>query len=87
MGRAGSAVLQVFFLNPNVDFSYDNTLFRLFNVYAPNQELDRITFFNIIVPHLVTSYHLCICGDFNFVFDTSLDKIGGNLDKGKVKKT
>ena len=99
-GSGRQCGVAVFVLNPNVkvvkyetdidgryifvDFSYDNTSLRLFNIYAPNQELDRITFFNNIVPHLVTSYHLCICGDFNFVFDTSLDKIGGNLDKGTV---
>jgi len=73
----------IFILNPNiniikyetdidgryifVDFCYAKTSYRLFNLYAPNPEYDRIIFFNNIFQHFVTSYHLCSSGDFNFV--------------------
>lgn len=64
-----------------VDFELYSEKFRLLNLYAPTNENSRSNFFASIIPFLVTSNHLLILGDFNFVFDTNIDKIGGNLER------
>lgn len=62
-----------------VDFALHNeTNYRLVNVYCPTCPGERVEYCNSILPHLVTVNHLIIAGDFNFVFDCSLDKIGGD---------
>lgn len=66
------------------DFALHENKFRLINLYAPNNESDRNIFFDDLVPRLVTSKHLIITGDYNFVFNTELDKIGGNSERGTV---
>ena len=78
-----------FTLNHNINiFRYETDIDgrQIFVVlsYVPNQEHDIRTFFNNIFQYFVTSYHLCICGDFNFVFDTYLDTFGGSSDRGTV---
>lgn len=66
------------------DFEICGNNFRIVNLYAPNVESERNTFFEQLVPHFVTSNHLILTGDFNFVFNTKLDKIGGNLERGTI---
>lgn len=65
-----------------VDFEYLNNKFRLLNLYAPNVAKDRNDFFKDLYPFLTTSNKLIVTGDYNFVFDTHLDKIGGNPETG-----
>lgn len=65
-----------------VDFEYLNNNIRLVNIYAPNSACDRNEFFTDLYPYLTTSHKLILTGDFNCVFNTAIDKIGGNLDKG-----
>ena len=68
-----------------VDFSLsDKHIYRIINVYCPNDSGDRNDFLNDIIPHLTVAKQLILVGDFNFILDTSLDKIGGNLDKGML---
>ncbi|WAR22507.1 YTX2-like protein, partial [Mya arenaria] len=57
---------------------------RLCNIYAPNVPGERNEYFTNIKQFFVTSRNLIILGDFNFIFDTRLDKIGGNVDKGSL---
>ena len=67
-----------------VDFTYNESKYRIVNVYAPNQSQDRNTYLDRLTPYLVTARHLILNGDFNFVLDSKLDKVGGNLNKGTV---
>ena len=64
------------------DISIFDTNFRLCTLYAPNVPGERNDFFDNIKQFLVTSRTLILCGDFNFVVNTKLDKIGGNLETG-----
>ena len=68
-----------------LDFSYEGlSNFRIVNVYFPNVSSDRIEFINNLSQHLCGAKHLILGGDFNFVLDTNLDKIGGNSDNGTI---
>ncbi|MES9885145.1 MAG: reverse transcriptase domain-containing protein [Sedimenticola sp.] len=68
-----------------IDFSLENfDNYRLINIYAPNVPGDRREYFDLLVPHLTCAKNLIIAGDFNFVMDTNLDKIGGNANKGML---
>ena len=66
------------YLNAKID---DNVL-HLFNIYAPNKEIDQIAFINSLT-HFIRSKELslvdnCIFGgDWNLALDINLDKNGG----------
>ncbi|MES9883856.1 MAG: reverse transcriptase domain-containing protein [Sedimenticola sp.] len=66
-----------------LDFSYRAfNNYRIVNIYAPTLPVDRNEFFKTLNPHLTCANNLILGGDFNFVIDTSLDKIGGNNARG-----
>ena len=65
-----------------IDINYNNVQFRIVNIYAPNNDDDRIEFFDDLYPILLCNKHLILGGDFNCVLNTQLDKIGGNPSLG-----
>ncbi|KAK6188037.1 hypothetical protein SNE40_004305 [Patella caerulea] len=66
-----------------IDVSIDRVEFRFLNIYASSPSCpDRRAFFDYIYKYCVTSHFLILAGDFNFIMDSSLDKIGGNPDSG-----
>ena len=68
-----------------LDFSCDGySNFRIVNAYFPCNSTDRLEFIQSLSHHLCGAKNLILGGDFNFVMDSNLDKIGGNLDKGTV---
>ena len=58
--------------------------FRLLNIYAPNDPISRKRFFNDLIYVFNTDRTILLGGDFNCVANTSLDKIGGNLQAGTI---
>ena len=64
------------------DISLFESDFRVCTLYAPNIPGERNDYFDNIKHFLVTSRTLILCGDFNFVVNTKLDKIGGNVETG-----
>ena len=68
-----------------LDFSLDGfPNFRIVNAYFPSDPTERLEFINNFSQYLCGARNLIIGGDFNFVLDTKLDKIGGNLEKGMI---
>ena len=68
-----------------LDFSCDGfSNFRLINAYFPNDRSERMDFIESLSPYLCGAKNLVLGGDFNFVLDTNLDKIGGNQDSGTI---
>lgn len=67
-----------------IDIAYNNIQYRVVNIYAPNDESERILFFEDIYPLLLCNKHLILGGDFNCVLNTKLDKIGGNPNYGTI---
>ena len=68
-----------------LDFSMDNfTNFRVINAYFPTEPRDRKEFIDSYSQYLIGAKHLILGGDFNFILDSNLDKIGGNLEEGMV---
>ena len=51
------------------EFSFHDRTFRVCSIYAPNRNPDRDDFFDPSVPTI-------LCGDFNAVFDRSIDRRG-----------
>ena len=45
---------------------------------------ERLDFIQNLSQHLCGAKNLILGGDFNFIFDSNLDKLGGNLEKGTV---
>lgn len=62
-----------------MDSSMDNRYFCLVNLYAPTIPKERAVLFNNLDVFLSCKYDLIVAGDFNFVFDNRLDKIGGSI--------
>ena len=66
-----------------LDFNTDGfTNFRLVNAYFPTESSERLEFLSIFSQYLSGAKNLILGGDFNFIMDLNLDKIGGNLSKG-----
>ena len=66
-----------------LDFSLEGfPNFRLINAYFPSDSSERLEFLNSFSQYFTGARNIILGGDFNFVFDTNLDKIGGNLHKG-----
>jgi len=66
-----------------VDVDIDSYQFRLVNVYCPNVEKEREEFIEDLESVVNTPRKVILGGDFNFVEDTKLDKIGGNPKRGE----
>jgi len=64
-----------------IDIKFDNKCFRLVNIYAHVVSQDRDSFLFDLVKYFVTSSELILVGDFNFINNSKLYKINGNLDK------
>ena len=58
------------------EFSCRDKLFRVANLYAPNRNPARDLFFEEVSPGIDPSVPTVICGDFNTVFDRSVDRSG-----------
>ena len=68
-----------------LDFNTDGfTIFRLINAYFPSESSDRLEFLSTFSQYLSGAKNLILGGDFNFIMDPNLDKIGGNLSKGTI---
>ena len=67
-----------------VDIDIGASKLRLINVYCPNNEVDRKEFLSNLQAYLVTSREIILGGDFNFVENPQLDKMGGNLERGTI---
>ena len=68
-----------------LDFSlngFEN--FRITNAYFPTESTDRLEFISMFSQYLLGARNVILAGDFNFVLDTNLDKMGGNLNKGTI---
>ena len=66
--------------------SWDSTLYKIMNIYAPNDVLECITFFEHLQVDLMDE-NILLCGDFNSVMSDSdhmskrLDETSGFLNK------
>lgn len=68
-----------------LDFSCDGfSNFRIVNAYFPSVADERLEFIQDLSRHLCGARNLILGGDFNFILDPNLDKIGGNLSKGTI---
>lgn len=68
-----------------LDFSIDNfTIFRVVNAYFSTEPRNRKEFNASYSQYLIGANKFILGGDFNFILDSNLDKIGGNLEEGMV---
>ena len=61
------------------DFKFREIAFRVVCLYAPNRNPDRDDFFAFCESAIDPSVPTLLCGDFNAVFDRSLDRRGSNV--------
>ena len=62
------------------EFGLYGVSFRVLCLYAPNRNPARDIFFNGISDSIDPSFPTVLCGDFNTVFDRSLDRFGSCTD-------
>ena len=62
----------------------DNVKFRFINIYAPNNGQERREFFCGLERFLSGNRNIVLGGDFNFVENVFLDKIGGDAAAGSA---
>ena len=62
------------------EFSFFDAVFRVLCLYAPNCNPARDLFFNCISDAVDPTITTVLCGDFNTVFDRSLDRFGSSAD-------
>ena len=60
------------------EFQDRDVIFRVACIYAPNRKPDRDTFFSFVSSKIDPSVATVVCGDFNAVFDRSIDGKGSN---------
>ena len=60
------------------EFSYHDQSFRVVSLYAPNRNPARNEFLEQIADELDPSVPTLLCGDFNTVFDRSVDRRGSD---------
>ena len=69
----------------HLDFTTDGfENFRIVNAYFPSESAERLEFLNSFSQHITGAKNVIIGGDFNFILDPNLDKLGGNLQKGTI---
>ena len=68
-------------------FSFHGSSFRVFCLYAPNRNPARDLFFNQITDAVDPSNPTVLCGDFNSVFDRSLDRRGSSANDNAREST
>ena len=59
-------------------FDFDGISFNVVSLYAPNRDPSRSDFFHFVSDQVDPSVPTIICGDFNAVFDRSLDRRGSD---------
>ena len=69
------------------EFSFCDSTFRVLCLYAPNRNPARDLFFNSISDSGDPSVPTVQCGDFNMVFDRSLDRFGSLADDASREST
>ena len=67
-----------------VDVKIENNIFKIASIYCPNEEKERKTFLDNLNIFLMGTQPLILGGDWNFIEDLKLDKIGGNLERGNI---
>ena len=66
------------------EFRLRDVTFRVACIYAPNRNPDRDAFFNFVSSQIDPSFATLVCGDFNTVFDRSMDRRGSDpLDSSR----
>ena len=60
------------------EFVYRGKSFRVISLYAPNRNLARHDFFERVPSLVDPSVPTVVCGNFNAVFDRSLDRFGSD---------
>ena len=55
----------------------DDRTLNLINVYAPSKNSQRLAFFSGLNKFLSDSKNIIIASDFNCIFNSRLDKLGG----------
>ena len=60
------------------DFSFRDKVFRVVSLYAPNDYRERNNFLSFVMSNVDPAIHTLLCGDFNSVFDRSLDRCGSD---------
>ena len=65
-----------------VDIKLNDFELRIVSIYAPNNPLERKTFFDEIYHIFLGTKPILFGGDFNCVDDLELDKMGGNRNRG-----
>ena len=69
------------------EFSLQDTCFRVLCVYAPNRNPARDLFFDQLDALVDPGTPTVLCGDFNTVFDRSLDRSGSTIDDTSREST
>ena len=69
------------------EFTYYDTTFRVLCLYAPNRNPARDQFLNNISDTVDPSIPTVLCGDFNTVFDRTLDRFGSSIDDSSREST
>jgi exonuclease III len=62
----------------SVNIEYCHQKYRLVNIYCPNEPVERSNFLKDLHLSLQGASNLILGGDFNFVENPKLDKVGGN---------
>lgn len=62
--------------------SWQGVSIKLVNIYGPNDSSERESFMQSLFSVCTTPHFILFGGDFNFVTDISLDKMGGNPTTG-----
>jgi len=65
-----------------LDATLNGVKWRIINVYCPNDVHEREPFLESLAQYLSTSRVLLVGGDFNFVDNLTLDKVGGRSRDG-----
>jgi len=65
-----------------LDLKINDASLRVINVYAPNESAERTEWLKGLGRWMTGNRQLIVGGDFNFVEDTSIDKVGGNASYG-----
>ena len=69
------------------EFTFYGASFRVLCLYAPNRNPARDNFFNGISDAVNPAFPTVLCGDFNTVFDRSLDRFGSCVDETSREST
>ena len=69
------------------EFTYYDATFCVLCLYAPNRNPAQDQFFNSILDTVDSSIPTVLCGDFNTVFDRTLDRFGSSIDDASREST